>query len=424
MSSVSQRLVILRHAPPRLTAIAQFIKFYLRWNKSPRSITARRANPLSSLLGSLSHMGSIPTDSIESRQSGLRSSGGPASAGPALPPMFDRYREHLEVALTNAVPALQRHPVNALLRYHLGWCDHQGVPSATPASQGKALRPTLCMFACEALQGTPAHAAPAAAALELIHNFSLIHDDIQDQGLDRRHQPTVWALWGTPHALVAGDAMQSLGDLAILHCDAAVVSDTAVRISRLLTQSCVEMIEGQCRDLQFEQRETIGTDEYLDMIALKTGALIRSSLVIGATVATQDADTINGVARFGRAIGRLFQIRDDYLGIWGDEAITGKSTDSDIVQRKKSYPIVYAFQQADGAMRNELIRLYGQDTLNEDDVDRVLEILDDIGAASQTDYLTDMTAHEARSALATLELPQWADYDAAQLIDFMAYRLF
>ena len=263
--------------------------------------------------------------------------------------MFDRYRTHLEGALAEAVPPLDEHPVNTLLRYHLGWSDQQGVPSTTPASQGKALRPTLCMFACDALHGDPRLAAPAAASLELIHNFSLVHDDIQDRGYERRHQPTVWAVWGTAPALVAGDAMQSIGDFASVCLDEAVPAITSVRVSGLLTESYLEMIEGQCRDLQFEQRETIRTDEYLDMIALKTGALIRSSLVIGAVLATDDSDTIDGVAKFGRAIGRLFQIRDDYLGIWGDDAITGKSTDSDIVQRKKSYPIVYAFQQATGA---------------------------------------------------------------------------
>ena len=130
------------------------------------------------------------------------------------------------------------------------------------------------------------------------------------------------------------------------------------------------------------------------------------------------------MARFGRAIGRLFQIRDDYLGIWGDEAVTGKSTDSDIVQRKKSYPIVYAFQQAAGASRDELLRLYAQETLDESDVEQVMAILDDLGAAEQTDALTEMTAEEGRSALAMLELPPWAAEDAANLIDFMAYRLF
>ena len=366
----------------------------------------------------------IPDASEAVRQTDGAVNGASAGAGPSLPAMFDRYRTLLEGAMSDAVPPLEDHPVNTLLRYHLGWSDKQGNPSPTPASQGKALRPTLCMFACDALHGEPRLAAPAAASLELIHNFSLVHDDIQDRGYERRHQPTVWALWGTDRALVAGDAMQSLGDFTSISFEDSVPASTAIRVSGLLTESYLEMIEGQCRDLQFEQRETIGAEEYLDMIALKTGALIRSSLVIGATVATDDAEVTEGIARFGRAIGRLFQIRDDYLGIWGDDAITGKSTESDIVQRKKSYPIVYAFQEAAGASRNELLRLYGQETLDESDVDRVMQILEDLGAARQTDSLTETTAQEGRSALATLELPPWATDDAENLIDFMAYRLF
>ena len=375
-------------------------------------------------------MGTAPTATVSARQPVGNAVQPPAHprAGPELPGMFDRYRDYLETALARAVPRAELHPVNAVLRYHLGWSDRDGNPSPTPASQGKALRPTLCMFACDALGGEPRRAAPAAAALELIHNFSLIHDDIQDEGLERRHQPTVWALWGTAKALAAGNAMQSLGDLATARGNRSGVpgipAAVAVQVAGLLTQSCLEMIEGQCRDLQFERRAVIGIDEYLDMIALKTGALIRSSLVIGATIATGDADTIAGVARFGRAIGRLFQIRDDYLGIWGDEAITGKSTDSDIVQRKKTYPVVYAFQQSAGIHQEELRRLYGQEALDEGDVDRVLNILDHIGAAQQTDELTEATAREARSALATLELPPWATKEARSLIDFMAYRLF
>lgn len=369
-------------------------------------------------------MGTTPTTSTEVSRLGRQGNDKAPRDAPGLPAMFDRYREYLESALAAAVPPLGDHAVNTLLRYHLGWSDRAGVPAVTPASQGKALRPTLCMFACDALQGDPGHAAPAAAALELIHNFSLVHDDIQDQGMERRHQPTVWAVWGTEHALVAGDAMQSLGDLSILSVDGSVPPDTTIRVSQLLTQSYLEMIEGQCRDLEFERREVIASDEYLEMIALKTGALIRSSMVIGATIATDDSDTLEGVARFGRAIGRLFQIRDDYLGIWGDDAITGKSTDSDIVQRKKSYPIVYAFQQADGANREELLRLYSQEALDEADVNRVLDILDHLRADRRTDDLTEATAEEARSTLAMLELPPWAAEDAKNLIDFMAYRLF
>ncbi len=369
-------------------------------------------------------MGTTPTASVETPQTGRAAVGAPTESGPALPSMFDRYRTHLERALADAVPPLGDHPVNTLLRYHLGWSDRQGKSSPTPASQGKALRPTLCMFACEALQGEPRLAAPAAASLELIHNFSLVHDDIQDRGYERRHQPTVWALWGTASALVAGDAMQSLGDLTSTCLERCIPPATAIRVSGLLTESYLEMIEGQCRDLQFEQRETIAAEEYLEMIALKTGALIRSSLVIGATVATDDPDTTEGIARFGRAVGRLFQIRDDYLGIWGDDAITGKSTDSDIVQRKKSYPIVYAFQRATGANREELLRIYRQEALDENDVDRVLDILQEIGAADQTNTLSESTAEEARTSLSALALPAWAADEAESLIDFMANRLF
>ena len=369
-------------------------------------------------------MGTTPTASADAQSMGPASNGARADAGPSLPEMFDRYRLHLEGAMADAVPDLDQHPINTLLRYHLGWSDQSGVPSPTPTSQGKALRPTLCMFACEAFEGQIDNAAPAAAALELIHNFSLIHDDIQDRGYERRHQPTVWAVWGTSPALVAGDSMQSLGDFTSIRATDSVSPATAIRVSGLITESYLEMIEGQCRDLQFEQRETIGTDEYLDMIALKTGALIRSSLVIGAALATEESATIDGVARFGRAIGRLFQIRDDYLGIWGDDAITGKSTDSDIVQRKKSYPIVYAFQESAGTNRTELTRIYSKETLDEPDVDRVLDILEDIGAAGQTDALTESTSAEARASLAVLELPQWAQADAENLIDFMANRLF
>lgn len=370
-------------------------------------------------------MGISPTAARAAQDAaGYTAAPAPDAAGPALPGIFERYRSYVEQALAERVPAAAEHPVNIPLRYHLGWADRDGTPSATPASQGKALRPTLCIFACDAFQGQPERAAPAAAALELIHNFSLVHDDIQDEGAERRHQPTVWAIWGTAPALAAGDAMQSLGDRAALYDCAGIPAHTAIRVSGLLTNSCLEMIEGQCRDLQFEQRSAIAADEYLDMIALKTGALIRCSLEIGAAIATDDADTIREVARFGRAVGRLFQIRDDYLGIWGDEAITGKSADSDIVQRKKSYPIVYAFQEATGAARAELLRLYALETMDEQDVGRVLEVLEGIGAARQTDHLTEITADEARAALATLELPVWAAADAENLVDFLAHRLF
>ena len=347
------------------------------------------------------------------------------AADPLLPAMFARYQDMVGQALCQAVPDPSDTELSTLLHYHLGGVDRYGVPIEVPTSQGKALRPTLCMFACEALNGDPLRALPAASALELIHNFSLIHDDIQDQDLERRHQPTVWSLWGAAKALVAGDAMQSLGDLAVMgSAQRGVPLATTLRISQLLTESYLEMIEGQCQDLGFESSTSITTQDYLQMIACKTGALIRSSLEIGAVLATDDPDTTVAFARFGSCLGRAFQIRDDFLGIWGDEATTGKSTESDIRRRKKSFPVVFAFERAEGAAREDLSRIYSQEALEESDINRVLEVLDEVGASESSQRLTRESAAQALEALQGVSLPSWAKTEVGELVEFLARRQF
>ena len=348
-----------------------------------------------------------------------------AAADPPLPGMFARYQDMVGQALGQTLPAPGNTELSTVLHYHLGGVDRYGVPAEVPTSQGKALRPTLCMFACEALGGDPLHALPAAAALELIHNFSLIHDDIQDQDLERRHQPTVWSLWGAAKALAAGDSMQSLGDLAILSsAQRGVPIATTLRISQLLTESYLEMIEGQCQDLGFESRTSIATGDYLQMIACKTGALIRSSLEIGSVLATNHSDSTGAFARFGSCLGRAFQLRDDFLGIWGDEATTGKSTDNDIRRRKKSFPVVFAFERATGAAREDLHRIYSQEALEDSDIDRVLDVLEEVGASESTQQLTQESAMQALEAIQEVSLPSWAKTEAGELVEFLARRQF
>ena len=343
--------------------------------------------------------------------------------GPRLPGMFARYRGMIEEELGRAVPETSGEDLHLLLNYHLGWVDRYGQRAASPSSQGKALRPTLCMFACEALTSPPLRAAPAAAALELIHNFSLLHDDIQDQDLERRHQPTAWSIWGIPKALIAGDAMQSTGDLAILRVeDEGVRTDIALKVSDILTGSYLEMIEGQCLDLEFEGRTDITTDEYLHMIACKTGALIRCGLEAGALLGDGGDETVRAFAAFGEGLGRAFQIRDDYLGIWGDEATLGKATGNDIRRRKKSYPVVFALERAAGAALEDMKRIYSQSELDEDDVERVLTILDEVGARESAQSLTETAANRALDALAPVSLPDWAREEAEELVDFLARR--
>jgi geranylgeranyl diphosphate synthase type I len=355
----------------------------------------------------------------------IRNSVAYVKPGPGLPAMFSRYKDMLEQGLFQAVPVAGDGHLPTLLRYHLGWVDRRGGPVAATTYQGKALRPTLCMFACESLSSNPLRAVPAAAALELVHNFSLIHDDIQDGDLERRHQATVWSLWGQPKALVAGDAMQSLGDLAVLwstHLD--VSSEVTLKVSNILTESYLEMIEGQCLDLGFESRTCIAADDYLQMIARKTGALIRCSLQIGAILAADDPETTEAFANFGNYLGRAFQIRDDYLGIWGDETATGKSSDNDIRRRKKSFPVVVGLERASGAAREDLLRIYNQDTLDDSDVQRVMAILEEVGAPEYAEQLTQESANRAVAALEKVALPSWARTEVEELVDFLARRQF
>ncbi|MSQ06233.1 MAG: polyprenyl synthetase family protein [Dehalococcoidia bacterium] len=345
--------------------------------------------------------------------------------GPALPPMFSRYKEQVEQALFRAVPAPPDSQLYLVMRYHLGWADRHGQPAKEPVSQGKALRPTLCLFACQALGGEPEQAGPAAAALEIIHNFSLLHDDIQDRDIERRHQATAWTVWGEPKALVAGNAMQSVGDLALLSsADGQVSAQTALRLSAILTESYLEMIEGQCLDLDFESRTGITTEEYLHMIACKTGALIRCSLEVGATLGADNPAATQVFARFGQCLGRVFQIRDDYLGIWGDPVATGKAVGNDIRRRKKSFPVVYGLEHATGAARDELLRIYRQEALTEADVGQVLALLEGAGASQMSQRLIQDNADQAIRELDGVSLPGWARLEAEQLVDFLARREF
>ncbi len=339
--------------------------------------------------------------------------------------MFVRYKDLVEQELSVALQGGADGGLSVLLQYHLGWADRNGNPAVTPSSQGKALRPALCMFACEALEGDLAQAMSAAAGIELIHNFSLIHDDIQDRDLERRHQPTVWALWGQAQALVSGNAMQCLGDLAILRgAQWGVLPGTAVKVSQILTEGYLEMIEGQCLDLGFEAHTTITSDDYLYMIACKTGALIRSAVEIGATLATDAPDTTRAFANFGSYLGRAFQIRDDYLGVWGDENATGKSAASDIRRKKKSFPAVVALERAVGSARADLLRIYGQEELNDVDVERVMDIMDEVGAPQYAERLTRESAEQATAALEGVALPVWARAEVGELVDFLSHRQF
>jgi geranylgeranyl diphosphate synthase type I len=252
-----------------------------------------------------------------------------------------RSRDALAPALREAVDRLDP-TCRAQAAYHLGWCDADGSPAS--AGGGKAVRPALALLSAEAA-GAPAEVGlPGAVAVELVHNFSLLHDDLMDGDLERRHRRTVWAIWGAPSAILTGDAMLALAQEVLLEAD----SPHAAAAARLLASTTRELIRGQVEDLAFERRTDVTLEECLDMAGGKTGSLLSASTAIGAVLAGAPEATAGALRLFGAQVGMAFQLVDDVLGIWGDPAVTGKPVHSDLRSRKKSLPVSYALAAAPG----------------------------------------------------------------------------
>jgi len=226
-----------------------------------------------------------------------------------------------------------------MLAYHLGWTDG--------GKGGKRIRPLLCLLCCTAAGGAWEQALPIAAAVELIHNFSLLHDDIQDNSPLRHGRPTVWTRWGQAQAINAGDAMFTLAYLAPHRArELGVSADISLAALADLTQTCLFLTQGQYLDMAFEQRPQITVNEYLTMIEKKTAVLIASAARLGARVAGAAPAQLEAFYRFGWNLGMAFQLQDDLLGIWGDPAVTGKSAASDLEKRKKSLPVVFGLERS------------------------------------------------------------------------------
>ncbi len=306
---------------------------------------------------------------------------------------FYRYRSELEAELKEIV-GQSALPPYTMLRYHLGWADEQGHPQEYLG--GKLLRPTLCLLACQVLGGEWHMALPAAAAVELVHNFSLVHDDIEDKSEERRHRPTVWKIWGLSQGVNTGDALFVLAQLALLRLtQQGIPGEKVVLASCLLNQTCLRLCEGQYLDLSFESRIDIGIKEYLEMIDRKTAQLFSCSVHLGAVLATDNENTISHLCSFGKKLGLAYQMQDDLWGIWGEEKITGKSSHSDILERKKTLPIVYALEKTAGRERKKLLSIYRKKMVNEEDVISVVRILEELDAPGYTERMIDEYCVEA-----------------------------
>jgi geranylgeranyl diphosphate synthase type I len=229
-----------------------------------------------------------------------------------------------------------------IVGYHFGLWDKSG--ARTAADSGKAIRPALVLASARLAGGEPRDAVRAAAAVELVHNFTLLHDDVMDRDLVRRNRPTVWAEFGVPDAILAGDLLQAVAFRLLAESGPAA----AAAVGRLVA-CMVDLCEGQHQDCAFERRFDVGLDECAAMSEAKTGALLGCCCALGALAAGADQQTAERLDRWGRCIGRAFQLVDDVLGIWGDPARTGKPAYSDLAARKKSLPVVAALNSGTDA---------------------------------------------------------------------------
>jgi len=304
-----------------------------------------------------------------------------------------------------------------MLRYALGWVDENDQPYTKPT--GKRLRPTFLLLCSEAASEDWHSALPAAAAVEILHNFSLIHDDIQDVSEIRHSRPTVWTHWGTANAINAGDAMFVMAYSAMSNLADTIPAERALQVWQIFNKTNLELTRGQHLDMRFEHLETVSVDDYLSMIRGKTAALLAACGQLGAYIVTGDKEKAQHYGDFGMNLGIAFQIRDDILGIWGDAELTGKSISSDILARKKSLPILHGLAQSE-----ELQKLYTKEPFGEEDVEPVVNLLDQLGAK---EYAREQEQHYYESAMSALEKAQ-PQGEAAEMLqqftDFLFQRAY
>lgn len=345
---------------------------------------------------------------------------------------LSRHQQAIDTALRHAlstesdIPLPQADvvlgPFYGQMKYHLGWVDSSFAPTA--AYPGKLLRPTLLLLAYEIsgawdlVDETPVpsdqaytylrRALPAAAAIELTHNCTLIHDDIEDGDAERRHRPTIWNVWGIPQATNTGDGMFTLARLTLWKAlDEGVEGEIVARLATLLDRTCLAIFEGQYLDMSFEQRLDISLSMYLNMINRKTAALMACSAEMGGYLGTRDAETIRSLRSFGWKLGTAFQVRDDLLGIWAAEEL-GKSPAGDLYRRKKTLPIIHALAHANEHDKHLLRTIYEQEApIAPEQVENILALF---ARTQSRAYCQEFLARQCQEAHATLaNVPRRSD---------------
>lgn len=299
-----------------------------------------------------------------------------------------------------------------MVNFHFGFLDS----SRHPAQHGKRLRPLVLLLCTMATGGDWRSAVPAATAIELIHNFSLIHDDIQDRSPMRHGQETIWKKWGISKAINAGDAVFALAFLELEKLNKQLSSEIAARASTLLARTCIHLTSGQSMDLVFESKKSVTINDYIQMAEGKTGALFSISSRLGGLIGGADEEIQTKLAQFGRYLGLAFQMRDDWLGICGKELKTGKSTSSDVEAGKKTLPIIYAL-----SMNPRLGEMLGKD-LQSNELESLIDEVLKTGADQFTLVQTKKYQDECKRILAVCDFQNEGELALGELLDELEER--
>ena len=321
---------------------------------------------------------------------------------------LERYLPQIDAELKECIPgpSADKAAYYGMMRYHLGWADEALQPTLQPG--GKRIRPMLCLLACWAAGGDPPQALPTACAVELVHSFSLVHDDIQDRSPTRRGRRSVWKIWGVAQAINAGDGLFVLARMAMHKLpERGVPLPLCQAACQALDRACLALCEGQYLDMTFEERPDVRLEEYLGMARRKTAALLAASAELGAIVAGADPRRVDLYRGFGEDLGMAFQIQDDVLGIWGDPQATGKSAATDLRYKKKTLPVLYALDAhgnrgGDPHLRELYLR---GEPLGDADVQYAIGALDRVGARQYAEEQAEAYYRRALSSLAEAGAP-------------------
>lgn len=324
--------------------------------------------------------------------------------------MLPAIEEELKLAI---LPAKNTKDVGIyeMLAYHMGWED---VLNPKGGNKGKRVRPLLVTLCNKSAGGIWQDSLPAAAAVELLHNFSLIHDDIEDNSILRRGKPTLWNKWNIPLAINAGDAMFTLAHLCILRLKNYSSLETSLAAANLLHKACLHLTIGQHMDITFEQETTPSVDLYWSMIEGKTASLLAVCSELGALIANTDQEIQLAYRNFGYSLGLAFQVQDDLLGIWGDTVQTGKSNENDLVTRKKTFPILYGL-----SLKGNFAERWFNGQITPEEVKEISNQLESEGAREYTQEICNQLTQEALISLESAS-PKG---EASQALKLLANRL-